>query len=118
MAGPYSAGSLRYRVTVMRPVPGQNSMGENVPTWEPLYERWAGIENLTGRELIANSRQEFSLTHRVVLRGSKDAPPDIFPQYKVVWGDRNLEISTVLSVDRGRWIELLCAEIRTQQNGS
>jgi hypothetical protein len=110
----FTAGSLRYRVKIQRPTETRNSVGETVLEWHDYQDRWAAIENLTGRELIANSRQEFTLTHRVVLRGtSVDVPPDMKPQYRVIWGDRRLEINSVLSVDRGRWVELLCSEIKT-----
>lgn len=111
----YSAGALRYRIRIQRPVEVKNQTGETVLDWEDYAERWASIESLSGREVIANSRQEFTLSHRVVIRGSSDGPPEILPQFRIWWGDRHLEISSVLSVDRGRWIEMLCSEVRRPQ---
>jgi SPP1 family predicted phage head-tail adaptor len=110
----FSAGALRYRVKIQRPIETRNSTGETVLTWEDFGDRWAAIETLTGREVIANSRQEFTMTHRVVVRGAAtDGPPAILPQFRVLWGNRRLEINSVLSVDHGRWIEMICSEIKT-----
>ena len=104
----FCAGALRYRVTILRPIEAKNSVGEVTHSWATLADRWAAIQQISGREIIANSREEFSLTHRVVIRGGVD----ILPQFKLAWGTRTLEISSVISIDRRRWTELLCAEIR------
>jgi len=111
----FNAGAMRYRILIQRPTEVRNSMGETILEWSDYAERWAAIENLTGKEIIANSRQEFTLTHRVVIRGFKDGPPEILPQFRVMWNGRHLEINSVLSVDRGLWLEMLCSEIRRTQ---
>jgi len=108
----FCAGAMRYRVTILRPIEAKNSVGEVTHSWATLSDQWAAIEQISGREIIANSREEFSLTHRVVIRGTRDGAVDVLPQFKLAWGTRTLEISSVISIDRGRWTELLCAEIR------
>ena len=110
----FTPGALRNRVKIQCPTETRNSVGETVLEWSDYADRWAAISTLTGREIIANSRQEFTLTHRVVIRGgSVSGPPEIKPQFRIIWGDRRLEINSVISVDRNRWVEMLCSEIRT-----
>lgn len=108
-----NAGALRYRIKIWWGEETKNQLGEVVFVWRFLRESWAAVESISGRERVTNSRQEFSTTHRVVLRGARDTAPDIHPNYRMTWGDRALEISSVNSLDRNRWIELQCTELRT-----
>lgn len=106
----FTPGAMRYRIVIERPETTRNNLGEPVVEWQPVATVWAAIKNLTGREVVANSRQEFTLTHRVVIRDL----PGLLPSYRIMWEGRRLEINTVLSVrphEVVRWMELLCSEI-------
>lgn len=107
----FTPGAMRFRVTIQRPEQKRNNLGESVTEWRDVSTVWASIQNLTGREVVANSRQEFTLTHRVAIRFQ----PGILPSHRVMWDGRRLEITSVLVMDRTvanpKWIELLCAEI-------
>lgn len=107
----FTPGAMRFRVVIEAPEETRNSLGEVVKEWNAVATVWASIQNLTGREVVANSRQEFVLTHRVVIRFLAG----ILPSYRLVWGDRRLEISSVLTVDRTvanpKYLELLCSEV-------
>jgi SPP1 family predicted phage head-tail adaptor len=48
------AGKLRQRVTIQERVLNQDAYGHPAPTWSTLYDTWAELVNVSGRENWAN----------------------------------------------------------------
>lgn len=66
-----SAGTLRHRVTVQQLVAGspqQNAGGEPDETWTDLVTRWASIDPLQGRQLVAAQQVNSEVTGVIRMR--------------------------------------------------
>lgn len=104
-------GALIYRAKFSKPVQGKSaSTGEPTRAFQPLYSRWAAMETVSSRESVTNSRQDFSYSHRVVVRGTRDTKPFVSSSFRCEIDGRMFEVVSVVPVDRGKWIELLCSE--------
>jgi head-tail adaptor len=104
-------GALIYRVRLSKPVGGRDpTTGEPRRGFEPVCDRWAGFETVSSRESITNSRQDFSYSHRVVIRGDGDTIPFVSASWQVQMNCRVFEVVSVTPIDRGKWIELLVSE--------
>lgn len=63
------AGSLRHRITIQKPVSGQNpDTGATTTTWEEVAQVWASVEPLSVREFIAAKAGQSEVTARIVMR--------------------------------------------------
>ena len=104
-------GALIYRVQFAKPVTGKNpATGEPLRGFTPVCFRWAGFETISSRESITNSRQDFSYSHRVVVRGDGDRMPYVAASWQVQLDCRVFEVVSVNTIDRGKWLEILVSE--------
>ena len=104
---PIAAGSLRRRVTLCQPSPSRNSLGETVPGWAAVFDCWASVEPLSGRELWQAAQVQADVTHRVRIRYH----PGIGPTWIVRYQGLQLNILSAINVEeRNRQWELLCME--------
>lgn len=101
------AGRLQHRVEIQKAIEIPDSFGEPLPTWVTQATRWAAVEPLSGRELFLAQQVQADVTHRVGLRFT----PDVTPKMRVLFGERVLNIESVLdSTESGFELELLCKE--------
>lgn len=105
------AGRLRHRVRIERPENQQSSgLGEVAQTWRLVAHRWAEVEPLSGRELLAAQQVQSAVTHRVRLRHCAA----LSPAMRVLHRGRALHIESVIhTAERGRETILLCTEQTT-----
>jgi SPP1 family predicted phage head-tail adaptor len=84
-----AAGRLRHRVSVQRRTPLLDSngdvdqdpnTGEVAYQWMELFERWASIEPLSGREFIQSQATQSKVTGRILMR----AEPALTPADRIV----------------------------------
>lgn len=70
---PLSAGKLRHRVTIQRPVNVQDADdGAMVTTWQDVATVWAAIEPLSAREFIAAMAEDSKVSTRITMRYRSD----------------------------------------------
>ena len=89
--------------------PVRNEYGESAPNWTtiPGGERWAGIEPLSARELIAGQQVNSEATHRVVMRNVAG----LTSAHRIKHNGRQLEIEGITNKDdRNVELQLLCKE--------
>lgn len=62
------AGSLRHRVRFLRRRPGADELGEPLPYFDLLFETWAGIQPLNGREFFAAAQHVQNVDTKITIR--------------------------------------------------
>lgn len=68
-----SAGKLRHRLRIERPVYTQDqTTGDEVETWQTVATVWAAIEPLSAREFIASQSEDSKINTRVTIRFRND----------------------------------------------
>lgn len=101
------AGKLRNPVTIQQPVETPNSYGEPETTWILFAQAWASIEPLQGREYLASAGIRSEVTTRIRMRYVEG----VTTKMRVLFGDRQFDISAVINVDeRGRELHLMAVE--------
>ena len=104
-------GALIYRVYLAKPVTGKSpATGEPLRGFTPVCSRWAGFETISSRESVTNSRQDFSYSHRIVIRGDGDRMPFVAASWQAKIDCRLFEVTSVNTINRGEWIEILVSE--------
>lgn len=101
------AGRLRHRVKVQEKSASRDAYNAEVVTWTTLYDAWAAIEPISGREYIEAHMGGAEVTHRVMMRYR----PGVTPEMRVVSGERVFAIVSVLDRDeRHAELTLMCKE--------
>lgn len=68
-----SAGKLRHRLVIQRPVDTQDTTdGSVVTVWTDVATVWAAIEPLSAREYIAAMKEDSKVSARVIMRYRSD----------------------------------------------
>lgn len=91
-------GTLRHRITVQRLVagsPSQNAIGEPDESWTALATRWASVDPLKGRELIAAQQVASEVTGVIRIRHLAG----VTSKMRVVFGARNYDVLAVVNPD-------------------
>lgn len=104
------AGKLRHRVTIQRLETIKNQYGDVTKEWVDVATTWVSIEPLRGEKRFHALQILASASHEVIMRAlPKQLRPK--PGNRLLFGDRILDIYSVLDVDeRGRTLGLLCVE--------
>lgn len=98
-------GSLNHRVTVRKPVPARDSVGQPVPAWTPVATLWADILHKNGAETIRADRETTAVqaSIRIRYRVGIDA------SMQVLHGAKVYRITAVLPDERTRqFVDLAC----------
>lgn len=104
-----AAGKLRHKVTVEQLVININSYGEQDPAqWVPFAEVWAAIEPLSGREFLAASQTQSSVTCRITIR----ALEGLLPSMRISHRGKVYNIAAILTdpVSGREYFTLPCSE--------
>lgn len=97
------AGTLRYPVSLQKPVRLMNDTGEViVDQWAEFAKVWAAIEPVSGREYLASSEFRAQITTRIRIRWR----PDVDASARVVADD-----GTVYSIDAAMPVRGLTREL-------
>lgn len=101
------AGLLRHQVTLQRPRTSGDAFGEERAEWEDVVELRAAITPVSGTEQMAAAQLAATVTHQVTTRYW----PGITPRMRLLYGQRVLNIVSVVDVDeRRRELRMDCAE--------
>ncbi len=102
------AGKMRHRIRIYLPSETQDSAGSIVQGPPSLlFEDWASIEPLQGREFEAAKSYAVEITHRVRMRHR----PGVTEKMRVMYGERIFDIQSVINVnERNVEMQLMCLE--------
>lgn len=99
-------GKLNRRILLQRRVSTRDAIGGEVYTWVDDRTVWAGVEPLTGRELIAAQAKHIEITMRFRIRYQRE----VTANWRLVWEDQIFNILSVTDVDAAHWeLELDCS---------
>jgi SPP1 family predicted phage head-tail adaptor len=102
-----SAGSLRERLTIERPVRVADDAGGARTTWAALATVWAEVVSLGGVETALGERREARTSHRVTMRFRDDVTAEM----RLVWRGRSLDIRGMRDPDgKRRWLAINAEE--------
>ena len=102
------AGTLDQRVTLEQRVEGQDEAGQPFEDWLPVFDAWAAVMPLRGREIVAADAVAAVSDVRVIIRYR----PGITPAMRVQHGTDTYSIESVANVaSANREIELLCKRV-------
>jgi len=107
-----AAGDLSRRVTIQSRAATQDTFGAQSSTWADVATVWAGIEPLTGRELMNAQTISSEISHKITMRyQSAWANPKTVAGYRAVYGGRVFDIHASMNEFEGNErITLLAAE--------
>lgn len=103
-----SAGQIRKRVAIQTAVTTRDDIGGWAEAWSTTLTRWARVEPLQGKELLAAQQLEARVTHRVTLR----YVAGLAPTQRLLLGTRVLAILRVLDLEEYHVThQLWCMEV-------
>lgn len=111
---PMDAGKLRDQVTIQtKLVTGQDSLGQDEYTWSTVYQAYARVEPLQGRELETMQQRWAEARYKVVL----NALAGIERAMRAIWWDGSanrvlniLDVQDTSNAWHGRTV-LICKEL-------
>jgi SPP1 family predicted phage head-tail adaptor len=102
------AGALDQRVTLERLVEGEDAAGQPFEDWTPVFDAWAAVMPLRGREIVAADAVASITDVRVIIRYR----PGITPAMRVQHGAETYSIASVANIaSANREIELMCKRV-------
>src|SRR5262245_28856286 len=106
-------GRMRFKIGIEEPAPVADSIGQMVPTWNPLGEFWGDIQPLAGREAESARQLTATATHQVIMRFIDPALPSrLSPQHRLKFGSRIFNIDAVLNFrERSQQFQILATEV-------
>lgn len=103
------AGRYKHRVTVQSKSVSLDAVGQEIISWSTVGTYWGLVEDLTGREYLAQGTAETAVvTTRVILRAHVGV---ISPTSRLVWGDHTYAIRSVLNRHETDDLEIVCHEV-------
>ena len=102
------AGTLDQRVTLEQRVEGQDEAGQPFEDWMPVFDAWAAVEPLRGREVIRADAVANITDVLVKLRYR----PGVTNAMRIRHGDDVYDIESVANIKSAdREVELLCKRV-------
>lgn len=102
------AGTLDQRVTLEQLVEGQDEAGQPFEDWLPVFDAWAAVEPLRGREVIRADAVANITDVLVKLRYR----PGVLASMRIKHGSDTYSIATVINIkSANREVELLCKRV-------
>lgn len=102
------AGKLHQWITFQERVTTYNDYNEAVEAWQEYTSCNAAVVPLTAREFLNSAQVQYDATHKVTCRYE----PGIRSAMRIAYGDRILQILSIIDVDEGgATLELICKEM-------
>ena len=102
------AGALDQRVTLEQRVEGQDEAGQPFEDWLPVFDAWAAVHPLRGREVIAADAVASITDVRVILRYRTGTTTAM----RIRHGQDTYRIESIANINSAnREIELLCKRV-------
>lgn len=99
-------GRLRHRVTIMQDVVTEDGKGGSTTSWEQLDKVWANVKGQRGNESEIGEQSQSVTNYDVEMRERSDVRASM----RLEWGDRTLNILSVIHLPQGRMM-LPCRDI-------
>jgi len=81
------------RVALQSASKTQDTFGHSTPTWSTYATVWAGLEPLTGRELIEAQRLDAEISHKITIRYTTEFAPTA--KHRLTLGARVFNFTSV-----------------------
>ena len=103
---PVAACELRFFVEFQSKSPAQDSFGQPLDDWAPVFTARAKIEPLTGRELFAAQQVNAETTTRITIRYRTGVDASMRIQYAGV----NYNIQSIIDLDMRRALLIMLCD--------
>jgi len=105
-------GDLKERIKICEPTYSTGDYGDNVlnpsKDWNVIATIWAAYRDLSGREFFAARQTNTEITGEFKIRYRAD----IKPSYKIIWGNRVLDIISPRDIDgKKQWLYINVKEV-------
>lgn len=105
-------GDLKERIKICEPTYSTGDYGDDVlnppEDWNVIATIWAAYRDLSGREFFAARQTNTEITGEFKIRYRAD----IKPSYKIVWGNRVLDIVSPRDIDgKKQWLYINVKEV-------
>lgn len=95
------------RVTLQKPVETLDAEGATLIDYATVQDVWVTVRPISATERIQAGQIELDVSHVVRIRHRDD----ITNQWRVKWGDRILDVRSLINEqEEGRYLQLLCLE--------
>jgi SPP1 family predicted phage head-tail adaptor len=101
-----AVGRMRHRISVEARTLNKNAYGEDVETWSVLFQTWAWVRSLSGRELMQAQQVQSLATHEVTMRYR----PGLDATVRVDRDGRKFNVVALIPDEKNEKLRLLCAE--------
>lgn len=100
--------SLRHRIIFQDQTESKNNFGEVENSWNDVFETWASIQTISGKEQFLSNQNYSTLSHKVRVRYSVL----IDSKQRILFNDRVFKILSVLNIfEKNQELEILCEEV-------
>lgn len=100
-------GKMRYRVQLQEYSSGKDKDGFVNKEWQTVATVWADMVPISGQEYFTMNTEVSSVTWKVYIRYREGITPDM----RIAYGERVLELVSVLGDKRGGMLTLMCREV-------
>lgn len=99
-------GSLRHRITILKPVITYDNIGQEVESWQEVATVWASVEPLSGKEYFNAQQINSEISTKITLRYLKF----LLPHWVVQFGQQRYDILSIINFEeRNIYLQLLCS---------
>lgn len=103
-------GSLNKRIEIQAVTETEDGYGGITEAWATVFKRWANVRPVGGREPYINDQRLAELSLVVTVRYDSSTKT-ITPKHRIKYGDRYLEIDSVVNVqEQNQELRVFCNE--------
>jgi len=103
-------GELRHKVSLLKRVMTADGQGGQTVTFTPFASVWAAIDDSDGREMLLREGLPVSQSPTTLVIRYRS---DLSVTYRITWGTRTFDISSISDVDGHRhFLRLFCMEVQ------
>jgi SPP1 family predicted phage head-tail adaptor len=102
-----NSGKLRHKVIIQKNMIVRDTAGQETDTWIDLFNVWASITPLNGKEFIAGLAEQSRVTHDIRIRHRSM----ITPELRVKHLTHTYVIMHILPSEKNTEIHLFCKEV-------
>ena len=110
-----STGQMNQCLTIQRKTIAADDTGQPQETWTNVGNWIAAVEALTTREVFQARQAEVVVSHKITGWYRKDLHENA-PLWRLLYGERILNIASAVEVENRRKLELMCSEVQPWQN--
>ncbi|TLP41041.1 phage head closure protein [Arcobacter arenosus] len=102
------ARNLRHRIAFQEQSSTTNAFNEKIDSWNDVFETWASIQTISGKEQYLSNQNYSTLSHKIRVRYSVL----IDSKQRILFNNRVFKILSVLNIfEKNQELEILCEEV-------